>query len=42
MKFDALSLKYTSSDLLAIYTIYIYVYMQYIYVYIYIAYIHTF
>ena len=42
MKFDALSLKYTSSDLLAIYIIYIYI--QYIHIYILIgsAIIHLF
>ena len=47
MKFDALSLKYTSSDLLAIYIVYIYIYniyMQYIHIYILIgsAIIHLF
>ena len=44
MKFDALSLKYTSSDLLAIYIIYIYIYIQYIHIYILIgsAIIHLF
>ena len=50
MKFDALSLKCTSSDLLEIYIIYVYIYIcniyKYIYIYIYIligsAIIHLF